>query len=68
MLINFKIIGDLKKTFNDICNLQTVSLAKRSGSSRPRGGFVISRSQHRIKERNKCWIPSIHCTMIFAAR
>ena len=45
--------------------LQTVSLARRSGSSRPRGGLVISKSQHRIRERNKCWIPSIHCTMIF---
>jgi len=46
-------------------HLHTVSLARRSGSSRPRCGLETGISQHRIMERSKCWSPSIHCTMIF---
>lgn len=46
-------------------NIQTVSLAKSSGSSRPFG--CLSRSQHFKRTTNSCLIPSKHCNMILAA-
>lgn len=48
-------------------SIHTVSLARSSGSSRPRDCLYKSRSQHRTREAPKCLNPSMHCNMIFSA-
>lgn len=48
-------------------SIHTVSLARSSGSSRPRDCLYKSRSQHRAREAPKCLNPSMHCNMIFSA-
>jgi hypothetical protein len=48
-------------------SIHTVSLARSSGSSRPRDCLYKSISQHRTREAHKCLHPSMHCNMIFSA-